>query len=144
MQEQIRVCMQADNPGLAVGQHNTTRQNVAHTTKLALFKRKQVSAVIMDPPAPCQFERGSAPRVPAPGVNRRVLQPQRLQAAVRGAVRFGQRLALQARQGGPELRCRGWRAGAAHVRRQVRQELLQLGIGRSGGLRSTTPHCLHV
>ena len=35
--------------------------------------------------APCLCERGCAPGVPAPGHGRRVLQPQRLQAAGRGA-----------------------------------------------------------
>ena len=74
-------------------------------------------------------ERGCAPGVPAPGHRRRVFQPQRLQAALCGTFRFGQ-LGLQARHSSPELRSSGWRAGAAHIGRQVRQEPLQL---RSGG-----------
>ena len=50
---------------------------------------------------------------------------------MRGAVHMGQLLALEARQGGYELCCGGWRAAAAHIRRQTRQDLLQLGKGKS-------------
>ena len=86
---------------------------------------------IENPLSPFICQRGCAPRVPAPGHRHRVLQPQRLQAAVRSAARMGlQLLALQGRQGGHELFCRGWRAGSAHIRRQTRQDLLQLGMDK--------------
>ena len=70
----------------------------------------QVHAGAWDFPAilwhPASASAGCAPRVPASRHRRRVLQPQRLQATVCAEV-FGQRLALQARQGGDELYCPG-------------------------------------
>ena len=45
-----------------------------------------------------------------------------------GEVLLGQLLALQVRQSGHNLFYRGRRAGAAQVRRQIPQELLQLGM----------------
>ena len=86
------------------------------------------------PPAPCHRERSCAPRIPAPGHGRRVLQPQRLQAAMRRAA-IEQRLALQALQGGPELRRRGelacWRAGSAISRSENSQGFLHLNMEKS-------------
>ena len=86
----------------------------------------QVYETARGPPVPSHCERGCAPRVPAPRHRLRVLQPQRLQVAGRGTVCIGQRLGLQARQGGHELCSLGWRAGSAHISRQACQDLLQL------------------
>ena len=88
------------------------------------------SSTLRRNPAPCHRGRGCAPRVPAPEHCGRILQPQRLQAAPRRPGCFGQRLALQARQGGHELCCRGWRAGAARISREACQDLLHLGMGK--------------
>ena len=93
-----------------------------------------MQAVVGGPLSLCMCQRCCAPRVPAPGHGRRILQPQRLQAAVRGAARMRlQLLALQGRQGRPELCCRGWRAGPSHIRHQTRHDLLQLHQNKGTG-----------
>ena len=125
--------MQAYAAGLEVGKMTPARQHVFHTIKPAQVcssaDRRTRSSRISQPPG----KRGCAPRVPAPGHRRRVLQPQRLQAAPRWVVRFGQLLGLQARQGGHELYCCGWRAESAHSPRQACQERLQLRMDEGSG-----------
>ena len=128
---------------LGLAPHSDADANTPHRHKRAQV-RLQVHpkyATVKGSAKPCHLEPSCAPRVPAPRHRRGVLQPQRLQAAVRGEVCLGQLLILQTRQGGHELCRRGWRAGAAHICRQVRQDLLHLSMGESSVCWSRHSNC---